>query len=69
MTRGADALIESNAWLDRLGTADAPIQGTRDVEIHLCAVEKVHPGVPPPACVGAIIQVRPRRRPWSSSRI
>ena len=57
--RGADAIIESSAWLELLGTADEPIKGTRDVEIHISAAEKVHPGVGPPACVGAIIQVRP----------
>jgi hypothetical protein len=56
---GRDPIIESSAWLELLGTADGPIKGTRDVEIHISAAEKVHPGAGPPACVGAIIQVRP----------
>jgi len=56
---GVDPIIESNAWLELHGTADEPMKGTRDIEIHISAAEKVHPGVGPPACVGAIIQVRP----------
>ena len=57
--RGEEPYIESQPWLELLGTATEPVRDVTDVRISMYPQDELRVGTARPAAVGAIIGARP----------
>jgi hypothetical protein len=59
MGRGEEPYIESQPWLELLGTATEPVRDVTNVRISMYPQDELRVGTARPAAVGAIIGARP----------
>jgi len=57
--RGEEPYIESQPWLELLGTATEPVRDVKNVRISMYPQDELRVGTARPAAVGAIVGARP----------